>query len=72
MTYEGGRAITGVPDQSALMAYCGVEDVDAALAQVRELGGEAGEKQETSGVGLYAHCTDTEGNPFGLYQDLSA
>ncbi|MDP8908426.1 MAG: VOC family protein [Chloroflexota bacterium] len=72
MTYEGGGAIMGVPDQSGLMAYFGVEDVDAALAQVREFGGEAGEKQEISGVGLYARCTDTEGNAFGLYQDLSA
>lgn len=35
---------------------------------MRELGGEAGDKQEIPDIGLYAHCVDTEGNPFSLFQ----
>lgn len=69
---SAGGAIVGAPGQKGVMAYFGVQDMDAALAQVRELGGEAGEKLEIPGVGLYAQCTDTEGNAFGLYQDAPA
>jgi uncharacterized protein len=46
----------------------GTDDIDAAIARVRELGGEASDAQEIPGVGRYSQCTDTEGNPFGLYQ----
>jgi hypothetical protein len=41
---------------------------NCAFARVRELGGEARDRQGIPGVGLYAHCADTERNPFGLYQ----
>ena len=68
ITYEGGGAIYGAPGERGLMAYFGVTDIEAAIARVRDLGGEAGEKQEIPGIGLYAHCADTEGNRFGLYQ----
>ena len=68
MTDEGGGAIYGAPGQKGLMAYFGVTRIAAAIARVRELGGEAGDTQEIPGVGLYAHCADTEGNSFGLYQ----
>ena len=38
---------------------------DRARPRARRRGGRhAGDP----GVGLYAHCADTEGNPFGLYQ----
>ena len=69
VTEEGGGAIAGAPGQTGLMAYFGVDDVDAALEQVRSLGGAAGETLEIAGVGRYVQCTDTEGNAFGLYQD---
>jgi predicted enzyme related to lactoylglutathione lyase len=35
---------------------------------VGELGGRAGEKQPIPHVGFFAHCSDTEGNDFGLFQ----
>ena len=66
---DAGGAVYGAPDQKGLLAYFGVQDIDTALGRVRELGGSAGDKQEMPGIGLYAHCRDTEGNAFGLYQD---
>ena len=68
MTYEGGGAIVKARVEAGPTVYFGTVDIDAAIARVRDLGGEAAEKQEIAGVGSYAQCTDTEGNPFGLYQ----
>jgi predicted enzyme related to lactoylglutathione lyase len=65
---EAGGAIYGAPGQTGPSIYFGVDDIDAATARVRELGGQAGERQEIPNVGVYALCTDTEGNPFGVYQ----
>jgi uncharacterized protein len=48
--------------------YYGSDDIDADLAKVRELGGEAEDKQPIPGVGWYARCQDTEGNPFSFFQ----
>jgi predicted enzyme related to lactoylglutathione lyase len=67
-TYEAGGAIFAAPEQNRPMVFFGVEDLDAAIARVRELGGEAGEKQEIPNIGFYVHAADTEGNPIGLYQ----
>jgi uncharacterized protein len=72
LTYEAGGAIFAAPEQKGPMVFFGVENIDSAIARVRELGGEAGEKQEIPGVGYYAHCSDTEGNPIGVYQDAAA
>ena len=48
--------------------YFDTDDIDASLAQVRALGGEAGEKSPIPGVGWFARCLDTEGNAFSLFQ----
>jgi predicted enzyme related to lactoylglutathione lyase len=68
MTSEGGGAIMAGAGGSGPTVYFGVDDIDAAVARVRELGGAAEDVQEIPGVGRYAHCTDTEGNAFSLYQ----
>ncbi|GAB3139279.1 VOC family protein [Amycolatopsis stemonae] len=47
-----------------------VDDLDTALARVREQGGEAGEV-ETHPYGLTADCTDTQGIEFYLWQQPS-
>ena len=70
MSYEAGGAIFGAGDQRGPIVYFGVDDVDRAIARVKELGGSAGEKQEIPGVGYYAQCADTEGNAIGLYQNV--
>jgi len=66
MTFEGGGGIYGGSEDKGVKVYFGVEDMQAALDRVRELGGEPGEPQEIPGFGVYALCTDTEGNSFGL------
>jgi predicted enzyme related to lactoylglutathione lyase len=47
----------------------GVDDVDAALAQVKANGGDVVlEKFEVGGAGWSAYCTDSEGNVFGVFE----
>jgi predicted enzyme related to lactoylglutathione lyase len=72
MSYEAGGAIVGSDDVGSPTVYFGVEDIDAVVARVEELGGAAGEKQEIPGVGYYAICEDSEGNRIGLYEDSSS
>lgn len=67
MAMEAGGAIYPT-DKKGILVYFASDDIDASVARVRELGGEAGDAQEIPGVGRYSHCTDTEGNLFGLYQ----
>jgi predicted enzyme related to lactoylglutathione lyase len=44
------------------------DDIEADLAKVRELGGEADDKQPIPGIGWFARCKDSEGNSFSLFQ----
>ena len=51
----------------------GVDDVDAALAQVKQAGGDVVmPKFEVGGAGWSAYCTDSEGNVFGLFEAAQA
>ena len=43
-------------------------DIEASIAKVRELGGEAGEKTPVPTHGWFAACKDSEGNAFHLWQ----
>lgn len=70
-TAAGSGAIAGGAEEPGLLTYFGVSDVDAAVGRVRELGGESGAPEEIPGVGRYAHCTDPDGNRFGLFQGSS-
>ena len=66
---ESGGAVYRSPDDlRGPIVYFGSEDVAADVARVRELGGRAEDKQPIPGVGWFARCTDTEGNPFSLFQ----
>ncbi|MDX6487268.1 MAG: uncharacterized protein QOF43_2421 [Gaiellaceae bacterium] len=49
--------------------YHDVPDMDAALAKVRELGGQAENKAPVPTHGWFAACKDTEGNAFHLWQN---
>ena len=44
------------------------DDVDAHIERVRELGGEASDRDAIPGVGWFTICKDTEGNEFGIVQ----
>jgi predicted enzyme related to lactoylglutathione lyase len=53
--------------------YFNTDDIQASIARVRELGGEAEERSPVPGHGWFAACRDSEGNPFHLWQaDSSA
>jgi uncharacterized protein len=64
----GGAVYPQMENEQGPTIYLGSDDIDADLAKVRELGGEAGDKQPIPSVGWFARCKDTEGNPFSLFQ----
>jgi predicted enzyme related to lactoylglutathione lyase len=48
-----------------------VEDIDAALAKVEELGGKTVQpRQEVAQMGFSAYFTDPEGNLMGLWENI--
>jgi predicted enzyme related to lactoylglutathione lyase len=50
--------------------YTQVESVDDYVAKVQQLGGKViMPKSPVPGMGWFAHCQDTEGNVFALWQD---
>jgi hypothetical protein len=52
--------------------YIAVDDIDAAVAKVKELGGTITEgKTEIPGMGWFAVGTDSEGNTLSLYKGLN-
>jgi predicted enzyme related to lactoylglutathione lyase len=71
---EGQGAAVFPSDEGAtgLKVYFGVEDIDASVANVRELGGQAEDKMPVPGMGWFAACTDPDGNAFSLWQSDTA
>lgn len=72
MTRAGGAGPTGGlyrsdSEERGLIPYFTVDDLDAAVAQVEDLGGTVRDTGVVPGVGRFAHCLDTEGNPFSLF-----
>jgi predicted enzyme related to lactoylglutathione lyase len=56
-------------DQPGPVVTINVDDIDAALARVTELGGAAvGDKAQVADMGWAAYFTDSEGNVMGLWQ----
>jgi predicted enzyme related to lactoylglutathione lyase len=62
--------LSGGSTERTVEVYFGVEDIRAAVARVRELGGEADEIQEAD-HGSYASCRDDQRTSFSLYQSRS-
>jgi predicted enzyme related to lactoylglutathione lyase len=58
--------------------FFAVEDIDAALASVRELGGSVedtgveGDEVSVARFGRFRLCRDDQGSPFGLHQPPAA
>jgi predicted enzyme related to lactoylglutathione lyase len=48
--------------------FFGVPDIDAAVAAVRSLGGQAEDPSDEPGFGRFAFCRDDQGVRFGLHQ----
>ena len=64
----------GVPEEipSYWMTYFAVDDADAAVAKVRELGGSvAVEPVDAEGVGRFAIVTDPQGATFGMIKNAA-
>jgi uncharacterized protein len=64
----GGALYPSENGGSGILVYFDVEEINAAVARVKELGGKPEEVMPIPGVGYSAHATDTEGNRFGLFQ----
>jgi predicted enzyme related to lactoylglutathione lyase len=64
----GGAIYAADGEKRGLRVYFDVDDINEGAAQVREIGGEAGEGMPVPGMGWFAQCKDTEGNEFGLWQ----
>lgn len=62
----------GLHDQdveSRMALYFSIEDIEAAVRVVRELGGTAEDpRPEEPGFGRFTTCTDDQGVRFGLHQ----
>lgn len=59
--------LSGGEESSSPRVFFGVEDVEAGVGRVRELGGEADDPQEIP-AGHFARCRDDQGTPFALWQ----
>jgi uncharacterized protein len=63
---------------AAPYVFFGVDDMEAALERVRELGGEVedmdveGDEASIARFGRFKLCRDDQGSPFGLHQPPSA
>ena len=65
-TAPPGGLVTG-REGSTPHAYFRVDDIQAAVARVRELGGQAADPVEFS-EGASSECSDDQGISFGLFQ----
>ena len=62
-----GGGLWGGQERSELVALFTVDDIDAAVAKVRDLGGEAGDPDDMP-YGRLASCVDDQGLRFDLLQ----
>lgn len=66
---DSGMAISGMePGSRGARTYFDVDDINAGVARVRELGGESSDGMPVPGMGWFATCSDPHGNDFGLWQ----
>jgi len=74
-TATGKGGLHGEDPETGITVFFKVDDIDAAVEQVRSLGGTAEDAQpEEIGFGRFALCADDQGVAFGLHQptDLTA
>ena len=64
----GGAVFASENAGSGPIVYFTSDDIDSDVARVRELGGQGDDKQPIPGIGWFARCHDTEGNPFSLFE----
>jgi uncharacterized protein len=64
----GGAVWASDSDERGVIVYFDTDDIDAQMARLAELGGDAGDKQPVPGMGWTSLCKDPEGNTIGLWQ----
>jgi uncharacterized protein len=70
---RSGAALMPSEERGHPNFYLDTADIQASIAKVRELGGEAADKTAVPTHGWFSACTDSEGNAFHLWQgDASA
>jgi predicted enzyme related to lactoylglutathione lyase len=75
-TIPGG--MHGNDEGAGALVFFGVPDLEAAMARVRDLGGQAealesrADEPREGSFGRFALCHDDQGFPFGLHQPLEA
>ena len=69
---RGGIWLRPKGEPLGVVVYIVVDDIEATLRRVTELGGEAVTPKVPLGGGYGAHFTDPSGNLFGLYEDRNA
>ncbi|GCD96323.1 hypothetical protein EHYA_04008 [Embleya hyalina] len=68
-TPSGRGGLHGRDSAAAITMFFAVDDVEAAVRRVRELGGTAEDaRPEEPGFGRFALCADDQGVAFGLHQ----
>jgi uncharacterized protein len=75
-TADGSGGIHGGDPKASPYLFFGVDDIEAALKRVRELGGTVDESGHGDGpdeesiarFGRFKLCHDDQGSPFGLHQ----
>ncbi len=66
---QQGAAITSTePGKTGTRPYFDVDDINAGVARVKELGGSADDAMPVPNMGWFSTCTDPYGNEFGLWQ----
>lgn len=65
---QQGGAVSGMQEGEHPTVYFDVDDIDAATAKVRELGGQADDKQPVPAMGWFAACKDVNGTNFSVWQ----
>ena len=70
VTDESGAAVYNNPEGNAdgIRVYFDVDDINAGIARVKELGGQASDAMPVPTMGWFSTCTDVSGNEFGLWQ----
>jgi predicted enzyme related to lactoylglutathione lyase len=68
LTEQQGAAIMSAEGKTGTRPYFDVDDINAGVARVKELGGQAEDAMPVPQMGWFALCEDTEGNAFGLWQ----
>jgi uncharacterized protein len=66
----GGGLGKRMDPSQRMINYFGVASIDAAMEQVKKLGGTlVTGKMAVPGMGYLCNCVDTEGNAFGLWEE---